>query len=123
MMRGKGGAFDRAVAPVSHAVADFDVAKMRNLSRPAVGIHRIAKAVAADTGVRMNLAIFADFARRTHKNMRVQDAARADPCRTFDNTVRADQAPIAHIRSCANHTAGSHDRTLADRSVSMHAPL
>jgi hypothetical protein len=120
MSRGQGCAIDRAVAADFHAIADFDVAQMRNLSRPAVGIHRVAKAIAADTGVRMNLTIFADLARRTHKNMRVQDAARADLCRTFDDTVRADQAPIADIRSCANHAIGSQERTLADGGVAMH---
>src|ERR1700733_10495835 len=87
MSRRQSCAIDRAVAADFHAVADFDVAQMRNLSRPAVGIHRIAKAVAADTGARMNLAIFAEPAGPTNKNMRVQDAASADLCVTFDDAV------------------------------------
>jgi hypothetical protein len=75
-----------------HAVADFDVAQMHNLSRPAVGIHRIAEAIAADTGVRMtNLR---RLARRTNENMRVQ-MLRAPIFALLRRRSGTDQAAIA----------------------------
>ena len=54
------------------------VAEMRDLSRPAVGIDRVAEAIAADAGVRMNLAVLADLAAGADENMRMQYGARAD---------------------------------------------
>src|ERR1700733_1472396 len=78
--RGQGRSINRAIAADLDAVADDDIAEMRDFARLARGIHRITKPVAANAGVRMNLAIIADLASRPHEHVRMQDAARTDYC-------------------------------------------
>src|ERR1700682_3277678 len=51
------GAVDGAIAADFDSVADDDVAEVRDFSRPAVRIHGVAEAVAADAGMRMYLAV------------------------------------------------------------------
>src|SRR5450631_37498 len=120
MSRGQRRAIDSTVAADFHPVPDLDIAQMRDLPRLAVSIDGVAKTIAADTGMRMNLAIFADLASGTYKNMRVQDTTRADPCRILNNAVRADQTSIADMCSCADHAIRPKKHTLADAGVAVH---
>src|SRR6202030_3196326 len=69
MRRRQGRTIDGAIAADFHSIPDFDVAQMRDLARLAVRIHGIAESIAADTGMRMKFAIFADLAGGADKHL------------------------------------------------------
>src|SRR5258708_18781780 len=118
--RGQGCPVDGTVAANVHSIADDDIAQVRDLARLAGGIEGIAETVAADAGVRMNLAILAELAAAADKHLRMQDAARTDRGSILDHGVRTDHAVIADIRARADHTIGPQEHALADYRIAMH---
>src|SRR6202011_4835642 len=120
MRRGQGCAIDRAVAADFDPIADLHIPQVRDLARPSVRIHGVAKAIAADTGMRVNLAIVTNLAGGTDKNMRVQNGARPDLCRILDNGMRSDHASIADDRAGADDAIRAEKCSLADSGVAMH---
>src|ERR1700735_1734686 len=93
---------------------------MRDLARLTGCVHRVAKAVAANAGMRMDLAILAHLACGAEKYMWMQNAARTDFGRILHHRVSANQAAIANARSGANDTIGTEIHSLADNCIAMH---
>src|SRR5580704_3832692 len=118
--RGQLRAVDRTVAADLHRIANHYVAEVGDFSRPAIGINRVAESIAADAGVRMNLAVLANPAVGADKNMRVQYGTRADPCRVLDHGVRADQTAVADLGSRPDHAIGSQKNPGAQNRVAAH---
>ena len=80
--------------PISTPSPMIDIAEMRDFARLAVCVHRVAEAVAADAGVRMNFAVLAQLAGGTQKNVRMQNAARTDLGAILHDRVRANHAAV-----------------------------
>src|SRR5271168_2125383 len=118
--RGQLGAVDRAVAADFHRIADDYIAQVVDFSRPSIRIHRVAEAIAADAGVRMNLAVLADPAVSADKYVRVQNRARADPCGVFDHGVRSDHAAVADFRARPDHAIGPQNDARAENRVAVN---
>src|ERR1700723_2673576 len=93
---------------------------MRDLARLAVCVPRVAKAVAADAGVRMNLAILAQLAGGAEEYVRMQNAARTDLGPILDDPVGANQAVIANIRARSDDAIGTQKHALAEYCIAMH---
>src|SRR6266850_1314927 len=102
------GAVDGAVAADFDPVADYHIAEVRDFSRPAVRVHGIAEAVAADAGMRMYLTLVADPAPGTDEDMRVQHGS------------VADHAVVADARTGPDDGIGPEKGPLADRGIRMH---
>src|SRR6267142_1277303 len=73
---GERGTVHGAVASDFDIIVNLDVAEMTDFSRAPVGAYGIAEAVAADGGVRMNLAILADLAVESHEHLGMYDRTR-----------------------------------------------
>jgi hypothetical protein len=114
------GAVDGAIAADFDPVADYHIAEVRDFSRPAVRIHGVAEAIAADAGMRMYLAVIADPAAGTDEDMRVQHASVADPGIVLDDGVSADHAVVADARTRPDDAIGPEEGPLADRGIRMH---
>src|SRR5450432_3382850 len=93
---------------------------MTDLTRPAVRIQRIAKAVATDAGVRMDLTTLADLAAGADEDMRMYDRCRADARAVFDHGQCTDQAAVTDACTGSDHTAGPEGDALPDLRLCVH---
>jgi len=117
---GERGTVHGAVASDFDIIVNLDVAEMTDFSRAPVGAYGIAEAVAADGGVRMNLAILADLAVESHEHLGMYDRTRTDTGAAFDDGMRPDQATFADHGAGSDDAIGPQMRSFADLRFRMH---